>query len=246
MRKTTLLLLLTLAACSHEVPPVAEAPLPPLAKWEPSLHLADTSLAGGAPGIALQVADELLAVHPDDADALTRRGEALAALGRPEDAETAYREALTAAPTHVRALLALGRLRLPKNAAEAESIFAQIDAIDPHNAAALNDLGVARDLQGHHTGAQEAYRKALAAQPTSSSAQINLGLSLALSGDANGAIAVLRPLATESSASPLVRDDFAFALALSGNVAEASSMLSKDLNPQDVRRALAGFHALQP
>ena len=47
---------------------------------------------------------------------------------------------------------------------------------------ALNDLGIARDLQGRHTDAQTAYRSALGVDPDMRAAQVNLALSLAMSG----------------------------------------------------------------
>ena len=47
---------------------------------------------------------------------------------------------------------------------------------------ALNDLGIARDLQGRHTDAQMAYRQALGISPEMSAAQVNLALSLAMGG----------------------------------------------------------------
>jgi Flp pilus assembly protein TadD len=251
MHKMTLLsmlglVILGLAGCGGPAPWTGEAPASHLANWQPSLHLADTSLAGGAPGIALQVADELLAAHPDNPDALDRRGEALAALGRLREANEAFRLSLAAAPRDMRTLLALGRLRLIENPADAEQIFTKIVTLDPHNAAALNDLGIACDLQAHHQQAQAAYRQALAAQPTSASAQINLGVSMALSGNEGAAEQLLRPLAKEPGASRKVRQDLALALTLGGKVEEAKLVLARDLDPEDVRRTVAGFRALRP
>jgi cell division septation protein DedD len=68
-------------------------------------------------------------------------------------------------------------------------------------------------LQGRHTEAQAAYRRALAAAPGMSEAAVNLGLSLALSGDGTQAVGMLRPLATAPEASPLQRADLALAVA---------------------------------
>jgi Flp pilus assembly protein TadD len=247
MRKMPPLLLLALACCSsHAPPPVSGTAAPALAAWEPSLHLADASLDGGAPAIALRVADELLAAHPREVPALLRRGRALAALGRTREAEVAYRQAVAVQPDSIDALLALGRIRVPQDPAEAETIFARVVAIDAHNAAALNDLGIARDLQAHHAAAQDAYRQALAAAPTSAAAQVNLGLSLALSGRAPDAVAMLQPLALEPGATPRIRQDLAVALSLSGRNEEAASMLARDLPPGQVSETMAGFQALLP
>lgn len=237
---------LGLAACAEQGPSLTEPDPPPLADWRPSLHLADAALAGGVPALALKVTDDLLADNPQDVPALTRRGAALAALGRRRDAEAAFTAALAVAPDDRAALLGLGRLQLADDPAAAERHFAQAAAGDPHDAAALNDLGVARDLQGHHAAAQEAYRQALAAQPTSAAAQVNLGLSVALSGDAAAAEHLLRPLATEPDATPVVRQDLAAALALGGKSDQAAAILAQDLAPDQVRTTMAGLQALQP
>jgi Flp pilus assembly protein TadD len=239
------LLLLALTSCGGRETSFNEPPPPRLADWKPSLHLADTSLAGGLPGMALEVTDELLADNPRDVDALTRRAAALMQLGRRREAEVSYRRALAVNGDEPAALLGLGRLRLADDPAAAEALFAQAATHDPHDSAALNDLGVSRDLQGHHAAAQLAYRQALAAEPTSAAAQANLGLSVALSGDPAAAERLLRPLAAEPGATPTIRHDLAMALALGGKAREAASLLARDLPPEEVRSTLAGFQQLQ-
>jgi Flp pilus assembly protein TadD len=245
----TATLLLLLASCterslSDSIP--LQPPAPALSAWKPNLHLADTALSGGAPAIALQISDELLAKNSHDAGALVRRGDALTALGRPSEAAPSYNSALEIEPKNSRALVGLGRVRLPQDPAAAEALFARVVTLDPNDTVALCDLGVARDLQGHHADAQEAYRMALGAAPTSISAQVNMGLSMALSGNADGAVRLLQPLAAAPDAAPRVREDFALALALSGHRNEASAMLGRDLPPDQVRGALDAFEALRP
>ena len=66
---------------------------------------------------------------------------------------------------------------------------------EPHNAAALNNLGIARDLQDHHGDAEPAYRAALAASPDMTAAKVNLALCLAIRGQGGEAIGLLRPMA---------------------------------------------------
>jgi Flp pilus assembly protein TadD len=104
---------------------------------------------------------------------------------------------------------------------------------------------VARDIQGHHAAAQEAYRLALGVTPSSVAVQVNLGLSMALSGNATEAVHLLQPLAAASNALPRVRQDLALALLLSGHRDEASSILVNELSPEQARRALDGFEALK-
>lgn len=248
MRYLTAMLLLALASCSGRGPSSSvplQPPLPALASWQPSLHLADSALLNGAPTIALQVSDELLSSEPRNVAALVRRGDALAALDRRTEAGASYAKALEVEPRNGRAILGLGRVRLTEDPAAAEGLFVQATNLDPRDAVALCDLGVARDMQGHHDAAQQAYRSALAAAPSSVAAQVNLGLSMALSGNAAEAVHLLQPLAAAPDAAPRVRQDLAVALMLSGRRDEASSIMGNELPPDQARRALDGFEALK-
>lgn len=239
-------LLLLLAACSAAPRKTVEVePEVPLAKWTPSLHLADAASSVGAPAIALQVSDQLLAKNPRDADAWIRRGDALSALGRSSEAAISYSSAIEIKPRDTKALVGLGRVRLLQDPAGAEAMFSRAVTLDPRDAAAASNLGVARDLQGHHAAAQEAYRMALGITPSSVAVQVNLGLSLALSGDAPGAVRMLQPLADAPGAAPRVRHDLALALALDGRRAEASAVLRADMPAEQLRGTLDGFEALR-
>jgi Flp pilus assembly protein TadD len=249
MRYLTVTLLLLLASCAERLPAEAiplQPPAPTLAAWKPSLHLADNALSSGVPAAALQISDELLATDPHNVGALVRRGDALIALGRATEAASSYNMAIGIEPRNSRALVGLGRVRLPQNPAAAEALFVQVMLLNPNDAIALDNLGVARDMQGHHAAAQEAYRMALGAAPTSVAVQVNMGLSMALSGNANDAVRLLQPLAAAPDAEPRIRHDLALALALNGHKDEASTMLSHDLSPDQVRHALDGFEALRP
>jgi len=71
-----------------------------------------------------------------------------------------------ASETDPAAQFELGRILLQTDPAQAEHALLAALAGSPRNADILNDLGVARDLQGHHAAAQAAYREALSAEPT--------------------------------------------------------------------------------
>jgi Flp pilus assembly protein TadD len=248
MRYLMAVLLLLLASCTERSVPdtIPQPPAASLSAWKPSLHLVDTALSRGAPAMALHISDDLLVKNPRNAGALTRRGDALAALDRAGEAAVSYNMAIDIEPNNAQALLGLGRLRLAQDPAAAEVLFARVVTADPRNAVALSDLGVARDVQGHPAAAQEAYRLALGVAPTSMAAQVNLDLSLALSGNADEAVRQLRPLAAAPDAAPLVRQDLALALTLDGRKDEASAMLGRDMRPDQVRGALDAFEALHP
>jgi Flp pilus assembly protein TadD len=236
MRRAILLLCLGLAACGgHDRPPLAKGL---------TVRVADAALAGGAPVVALQVAREILARHPNDAT-LVREGDALFAMEHGQEAATSYQRALALEPRNNSAQLGLGRIRLRTDPAGAEAIFLRLLAADPLNAAALNDLGIARDLQGRHAAAQEAYAQAAAAAPEMAAAQVHMGLSLALSGNSSRAVDILRPLAASASATPRVRQDLAVALVVAGDDQGARQVLRTDLNEGQTTDAVSGYERLR-
>jgi Flp pilus assembly protein TadD len=209
---------LVLAGCSG----AEQAALP----RQPSLRVADAALTAGAPDVAMRVAEMNLARDPHNSRALVAKGDALYAMGERDAARAAYREALALDPKLGSAQLGLGRTLVQSDPAAAEAAFLAAIVALPDNSAALNDLGIARDLQGRHAEAQDAYRKALAIAPEAADLKVNLGLSLALTGDKDAAVAVLR----EAAAQPAVVQDrtkeLAAALVLAGDDASARRVLS--------------------
>jgi Flp pilus assembly protein TadD len=192
----------------------------------PSLRVADAALVAGAPELALRVADLTLARDPHRTDALVAKGDALYSMGLREEARTAYRQAVDLDPKLETAQLGLGRTLVQSDPAAAEVAFMAAISARPDDSAALNNLGIARDLLGHHNEAQEAYRRALAIAPEAADVKVNLGLSLALAGDRGPAVEVLR----EAAAVPMVAQgrakELAAALALAGDDARAHQVLS--------------------
>ncbi len=114
------------------------------------------------------------------------------------------------------AQLALGRILLQSDPARAEQVFLEALAGSPHNPDMLNDLGVARDLQGHRAEAQAAYREALAAAPTLRAVRINLALSLALSGKDTDALTTMQLIVATPSVTDAERADVAAINSLAG------------------------------
>ncbi|MGE0226249.1 MAG: tetratricopeptide repeat protein [Acetobacteraceae bacterium] len=233
-RRVLSILLLTvgLAACSGT--DVTDA-----VTGAPGLSVADAALRGGSPQVALQVTSGILSRDPDNARALTVRGDALTSLGQYADAAASYTRALQRDPLLLRAKIGLGRLRLGTDPAEAETLFLEVLQADPRDTIALNNLGIARDLQGRHQDAQRAYRQALGINPDMAAPQVNLALSLAMSGQGENAIRLIQPLAASPGASRKLRHDYAAVLAMSGKRAEAERILSEDLPPAEVRQALS-------
>lgn len=209
-----------------------------LSTADPGLAVGRAALDNGAPEMALQVSEKALTKSSSDVAALVLRGDALVTLGRGAEAAPLYRQALAVEPGSADAQLGLGRTLLASDAAAAERLFLAVLASDPRNAAAANDLGIAKDLQNRHAEAQVAYRRALALAPTMQAAQVNLALSLGLSGRSAEAIPLLRPLAQSPGAAPRVRHDLAAVLAMAGQRGEAAAMLHADLAAPEVETAL--------
>lgn len=200
--------------------------------------IADAALTAGNPEVALRLADETLVRNPDDAGALVQRGMALTVLGRLDEARGNLLRAVAIQPRNPKALLALGRVQLPVDPAAAETSFLAVISQNNQNAAALNDLGIARDLLGRYAQAEAAFRAAVAASPEMTAAQVNLALCLAIRGEGNEAVKLLRPLADGPGATRKMKEDYAAVLAMAGDKEEAKQILSANLGEGEVAPAL--------
>jgi Flp pilus assembly protein TadD len=204
----------------------------------PGLNVAEAALQGGAGQIALQVSEGVLQESPSNVHALEIKGDALVLLGEYDDATSIFTALLAKDPNSVRANMGLGRIRLAKDPAAAAALFEQVLKRDPKDLTALNDVGIARDLQGRHAEAQVSYRQALAINPDLDSAQVNLALSMAMSGQGPAAVKLLQAKATEPGAPVKVRHDYAVVLAMAGNRPEAERVLRQDLSADEARQVV--------
>ncbi len=183
-----------------------------------TLRVADAALASGAPDVALRVAMVVLDRQPDNVAAMVAKGDALYALGAMDQAREFYRSAVAVDAGSVGGQIGLGRTLVRPAPQEAEAHFLAALAKEPHNVIALNNLGIARDLQGNHEQAQQAYRQALELNPEMTDVKTNLGLSLALSGQAMQAVQMLQPIATAPDAGAMKHADLAVAVAQARDV----------------------------
>jgi Flp pilus assembly protein TadD len=158
------------------------------------LNVADAAIAGNNPQMALKMSQAVLANDPRNLQALYHEAAAYYVVGRCQDSIAAYKVALTIDPRSSQAQAGIGRCMLKRNAAEAEIAFTAAVQDDPGNAAAWNDLGISRDLQGKYAAARAPYEKSLLLSPGQLATEVNLGMSLALSGDAGDALLYLGPL----------------------------------------------------
>ncbi|MDR3530981.1 MAG: SPOR domain-containing protein [Rhodopila sp.] len=150
--------------------------------------------------------------HPYNVAPMVAKADALYAKGVADDARNTYRLALALDPSDAGAQMGLGRTLVGSDPRAAEAAFLAVLVREPDNVRALNDLGVARDMQGHHDEAQKAYRQALAVAPKDADVRTNLGLSLALSGDGAQAVQMLQPVAKAAEATPTQRANLALAM----------------------------------
>ena len=215
MRAACLAILCVLAGCAGGQP----------AAQTPGLDIARAALASGSPDIALRISTERLATAPDDVPALLLQGQAYTLLGDTLPAETAFRRVLALRPGSLEGRMGLGRLDLVDDPAQSEVLFLEVLAERPRDPVALNDLGIAQDLQGHHVEAQAAYRKALGVSPNMQAPLTNLALSLAMSGQATQARALLAPLAKSGAASARVQNDFALVSEMARKPAPAGNAM---------------------
>lgn len=213
--------------------------------------LARKALDDGSPDLALNICNDILRTDPHNIDALVVRGDAYAGEHRIEDAASSYRAALapnpsTNDPAANAARIGLGRITLASDPAAAEAIFADAVRHNPRDVTALNNLGVARDTQGRHTEAQEAYRQAIAVGVSRQASEVNLALSLAVSGHAAEGEQLLQPLLRDPTLTPQMRQNMAAVAAMAHDRATATALLQVDLTPDQVRDTLASYDRLYP
>jgi Flp pilus assembly protein TadD len=234
MRITLIILVSMVCACSGQNSSQ-------IGSGQPGLNVASAALAAGSPEIALKVTEGILAKDPNNVPALLSQADAQGVLGRADDAKASYTKVLSLEPGSVGAQIGLGRFCLASDPARAQSLFLTVLQRDPGNKIALNDLGIAYDLQGDHVSAQGAYRHALGADPTMRAAEVNLALSMALNGRASEAVRLLKPLASAAGASRRLRQNLAAALAIAGDKQGAAKILNADMTAEQAERALVAY-----
>lgn len=140
------------------------------------LGRAAAALQSGRPQEAFGICGQVLALEPDNADALNLAGVAAFQIGDGDEARSLLETAITFRPGFADAhnnlgnvLKALGELRL----AEIQYRLA-LDARPGYPDAEYN-LGIALEAQGRFIDAEESYRRCIKADPASAPAHFNLG-----------------------------------------------------------------------
>ena len=220
MRLPMLILAIGLAGCAGQ-------------SKTPGLRVADAALSSGSAELAVQITQNLISANPKDTGAMLSQARAQLMLGDKAGAAANYRRAVQTDPSLAEAKMGLGKLVMASEPATAERMFREVLAKDPRNTGALNDLGVACDLQGRHEEAQTIYRQVLGLSPELVSARQNLGLSLAVSGNPSAGAEMLGQVAGSSDLDRRARDNLAVALALTGRTGEANQVLREEMSQAD-------------
>lgn len=219
---------------------------PPVGRSGNLTHMADNAFRTGESAMAASLYEEALMVDGRNVPAALGLGNALLALGRPQDASRAFERALSvdegSAAAHYGYARAMMALRRPEVAVEHLEAALKRRPDDPQ---ALNALGVAHDLMGRHDLAVAAYQRGLAASPNTPALRNNLGLSLALAGRYEEAVAQLRPLAEGPEAGRRTRQNLALAYALKGDLAAAQRLGRVDLSESQLRDNLTYLAAVR-
>ena len=169
------------------------------AKWDTLMTEAVRAHETGDVAAALPLYRRLLAMRPNDVDALRLFAVAAARAGRHAEAVTAAERAVALAPDYAVAWSNLGTvLDEADRTAEALAAFRRACALEPEGAVHWHNLGNALGADNAAADALEAYRRALALQPDHAGARIGLGHMLKTLGDGAGAAAAYRAVVADA------------------------------------------------
>lgn len=243
---------LALSACAtdpytaalHDIP--ARATASPAANADALMQTAAHSLAAGDIATASTLYRRAHQAQPEALEPLIGLGQALSALGSPEEVAKAYRAALARDPDRTEARNGLGRALLALDQPSlALPQFEEVLRTDPDSIRGLSGIGTTLDMVGDHREAQRLYRRALELDPGNLGVLNNLGLSLALSGDFGAAIETLRKVAADGAATARHRQNLALVLGVAGRTADAAAVARLDLGEREVQQQLVYYAGLR-
>jgi len=149
-------------------------------------------------------------------------GNALKALGRPQEAEAAYRQALDIDPRDSVALNNLGNLLTSlQRSGEAIGLYQRALRLKPEDPVVHNNLGNAAAALGRFSEALALYERALALRPDYAEAHFNLANLLADQGALDAAIARYEHALELRPDHPAARNNLGAVLRRSGRLVEA-------------------------
>jgi len=207
---------------------------------------ADAARKAGNLDNAVPLYGRALQLNPQGAEAKLGLGQSYLALGANDEAAAAFREVLAkrggdpvARRGLAAALISMGQPTLAQ---------AQLDLAlqaDPKDYRAINEMGVALDMQGRHQEAQDKYREGIAISPEYLPLRSNFGLSLAITDQARDAVAQLLPVASSARGDARDRQNLAFAYAMAGDPTDALLVSRHDLTEAAAQQQLSYYLQLR-
>ena len=209
------------------------------------MGIADIAEAGGDPDSARVILATAMATDPNNGELQVRYATALLQSGRPEEAIGPAQQAVENHPDDM--ALALRAARVELRAGDAPLAAATFEHVLAHggSVAALNGLGVSRVQLHDMSGAEDAFRRAVALSPGDYASRNNLALALVLQGRAADAVPLLQSLADEPGIPGRVKHNLALAYAQQGDTAAAAEVLTNLVGASAATREAAGFAALR-
>ncbi len=185
---------------------------------------------------------------PTDAHMGLYLSNSLRSLGRYAEAADVAHRVLLFAPDNYDVLIAAARAHIQDNNA-----FFAVDSlqhalqIKPNDWQSHSLLGVAYDQIKRPDDAQTEWATALKLSPNNASVLTNLAMSKVTRGDFASAEPLLRTAAAQKDASLQIRQNLALVLGLEGKMAEAETLMRRDLPPAQADANLAWLQQqLQP
>jgi tetratricopeptide (TPR) repeat protein len=171
---------------------------------------------------AIACFQKVLFLRPNDSDAHYDLGLVDYNLGRSQEEEEEYREAVRLNPGNAKAWMSLGqKLRKAGHLAEAEATFRQGLQASPDDPSLCIELGGLLLVEGKTADVVALYQHALESNPDLPQLQYNLGAALLKAGDLAGAVEHLQAAITLAPTLVAAHENFGVALAQQGQLPEA-------------------------
>jgi predicted TPR repeat methyltransferase len=199
-----------------------------------ALELANTLQRQRRWGQAVAIYEQVLAVHPDDANALHYFGLCLFQQGQVDKGVALIRRAIEIAPDFADAHNNLGNvLRKQGLLEEATAAYRRAMELRPDRPDAVNNLGATLKALGRYQEAVEMYERALELDPKHAPAHNNLGNILVLAGRQDLALDYFRQALLLTPYDGLSYYRLGHALYLENRIAEAAEIYRRwlDLEP---------------
>lgn len=167
-------------------------------------------------------------------------------IGSMDGAAVYYQQVLNLQSDNTDAQLGLGQVMVQSNRPlEAVGYLEEVAAKSPANFRIYNSIGLAYDLQGIHTKAQEAYGKGLNIMPDHISLLNNLALSLAIESEYAPAIQLLTKTVNIDYSQTTAQQNLIMVYAMSGDEEAARTMANSFMTQQEVEENIEHYRWLK-